>query len=66
LLILIANAFLRLPPFVVGLALYLMLSRSGPFGALAPLFTPAAMVIAQALLATPIITALTHHAIEEP
>ena len=64
-LILLANAFLGLPPVVVGLALYLMLSRSGPLGALALLFTPGAMVIAQALLATPIITALTHCAIEE-
>jgi len=66
LLILLANAFLGLPPVVVGLVLYLMLSRSGPLGALALLFTPCAMVIAQALLATPIITALTHRAIEEP
>jgi tungstate transport system permease protein len=66
LLILLANAFLGLPPVVVGLALYLTLSRSGPLGALALLFTPGAMVIAQALLATPIITALTHRAIEEP
>jgi tungstate transport system permease protein len=45
-LILLANAFLGLPPVVVGLALYLMLSRSGPLGALAILFTPSAMVIA--------------------
>jgi tungstate transport system permease protein len=66
LLILLANAFLGLPPVVVGLALYLMWSRSGPLGMLALLFTPSAMVIAQALLATPIITALTHRAIEEP
>jgi tungstate transport system permease protein len=58
LLILLANAFLGLPPVVVGLALYLMLSRSGPLGALALLFTPSAMIIAQMLLATPIITAL--------
>lgn len=65
LLILLANAFLGLPPVVVGLALYLMLSHSGPLGALALLFTPSAMVIAQALLATPIITALAHRAIEE-
>jgi len=66
LLILLANALLGLPPVVVGLALYLLLSRSGPLGVLALLFTPGAMVIAQALLATPIITALTHRAIEEP
>jgi tungstate transport system permease protein len=66
LLILLANAFLGLPPVVVGLALYLVLSRSGPLGALALLFTPSAMIIAQALLAAPIITALTHRAIEDP
>jgi tungstate transport system permease protein len=66
LLILLANAFLGLPPVVVGLGLYLILSRSGPLGALALLFTPSAMVIAQALLATPIITALAHRAIESP
>ena len=65
LLILLANALLGLPPVVVGLALYLTLSRSGPLGTLALLFTPGAMIIAQALLATPIITALTHRAIEE-
>jgi tungstate transport system permease protein len=66
LLILLANAFLGLPPVVVGLGLYLMLSRSGPLGALALLFTPGAMVLAQAVLATPIITALVHRAVEEP
>jgi tungstate transport system permease protein len=66
LLILLANAFLGLPPVVVGLALYLLLSRSGPLGVLGLLFTPGAMVIAQALLATPIITALAHRAIEDP
>jgi tungstate transport system permease protein len=64
--VLIANALLGLPPVVVGLALYLALSRSGPLGAFALLFTPGAMVIAQAVLATPIITALVHRAIEEP
>jgi len=66
LLILLANAFLGLPPVVVGLGLYLMLSRSGPLGPLTLLFTPGAMVLAQAVLATPIITALVHRAIEEP
>jgi tungstate transport system permease protein len=65
-LILFANALLGLPPVVVGLGLYLMLSRSGPLGVLALLFTPGAMVLAQAVLATPIITALVHRAIEEP
>jgi tungstate transport system permease protein len=64
-LILAANALLGLPPAVVGLALYLVLSRSGPLGFLALLFTPAAMVIAQAMLALPIVTALAHRAAED-
>ena len=58
--IVLANAMLGLPPVVVGLGLYLLLSRSGPFGFAALLFTPAAMVVAQAILATPIVTALVH------
>jgi tungstate transport system permease protein len=56
------NALLGLPPVVVGLALYLLLSRSGPLGALSILFTPAAMVLAQTILALPIVTALVHSA----
>jgi len=64
LLILAANALLGLPPAVVGLALYLVLSGSGPLGFLRLLFTPGAMVIAQAILALPIITALAHRAAE--
>lgn len=64
-LILTANALLGLPPAVVGLALYLVLSRSGPLGFLALLFTPAAMVVAQAVLALPIVTALAHRAAED-
>jgi len=56
----LTNALLGLPPVVVGLALYLLLSRSGPLGAAGLLFTPAAMVIAQTLLATPIVVALVH------
>jgi tungstate transport system permease protein len=59
-LILVANALLGLPPVVVGLAVYLLLSRSGPLGALGLLFTPGAMVIAQILLLTPIVVALSH------
>jgi tungstate transport system permease protein len=62
--VLASNAFLGLPPVVVGLALYLVLSRSGPLGTLGLLFTPAAMVIAQAVLAAPIVTALVHRAME--
>lgn len=56
------NALLGLPPVVVGLALYLLLSRSGPLGALSILFTPAGMVLAQTVLALPIVTALVHSA----
>jgi tungstate transport system permease protein len=59
-----ANAFLGLPPVVVGLALYLLLSHSGPLGLLGLLFTPAAMVIAQAVLALPIVISLAHRAAE--
>ncbi|MCC8939613.1 Tungstate uptake system permease protein TupB [Bradyrhizobium ivorense] len=58
--IVLTNALLGLPPVVVGLALYLLLSRSGPLGPAGLLFTPAAMVIAQTLLATPIVVALVH------
>ena len=54
-----------LPPVVVGLAVYLLLSRSGPLGSLGLLFTPTAMVIAQALLITPIIAALTRQIVED-
>ena len=64
LLIVLANAFFGLPPVVVGLVLYLAFSRSGPLGFLQLLYTPAAMVIAQAILAAPIITALVHRASE--
>ena len=60
LLILLANTLLGLPPVVVGLALYMVLSRSGPLGAFGILFTPAAMVVAQFLLALPIVVALSH------
>jgi tungstate transport system permease protein len=63
-MILLANALLGLPPVVVGLVLYIVLSRSGPLGFLGILFTPAAMVIAQFLLALPIVAALSHRAME--
>jgi tungstate transport system permease protein len=55
-----ANALLGLPPVVVGLAVYLFLSRSGPLGRFGLLFTPPAMVIAQIILSMPIVVALTH------
>ena len=57
LLVVAVNSLLGLPPAVVGLALYLLLSRSGPLGQLELLFTPGAMVIAQAVLAFPTGTA---------
>jgi tungstate transport system permease protein len=63
-LVVLVNAFFGLPPVVVGLVLYLALSRSGPLGSLGLLFTPAAMVIAQTILAIPIITALVHRGSE--
>ena len=53
------NAMMGLPPVVVGLIVYLLLSRVGPFGVFGLLFTPAAMVIAQTILVTPIVAALT-------
>lgn len=59
-IIVLTNALLGLPPVVVGVTLYLLLSRSGPLGFAGSLFTPAAMVFAQTLLATPIAVALVH------
>jgi tungstate transport system permease protein len=64
-LIVFLNAFMGLPPVVVGLVVYLLLSRAGPLGALGILFTPAAMVIAQTVLILPIIAALSRQAIED-
>jgi tungstate transport system permease protein len=58
----LVNALLGLPPVVVGLAVYILLSRSGPLGGLRLLFTPLAMVLAQTLLTLPIVIALTHRA----
>jgi hypothetical protein len=63
-IVVLVNAFFGLPPVVVGLVLYVALSRSGPLGFLELLFTPTAMVIAQATLAIPIMTALVHRASE--
>ena len=57
------NTFMGLPPVVVGLVLYLILSRSGPLGFLGILYSPFAMIIAQTLLAAPIIAALSHSSI---
>jgi tungstate transport system permease protein len=57
------NTLTGLPPVVVGLGLYIVLSRSGPLGFMHLLYTPWAMIIAQIILATPIITALSHAAV---
>ena len=59
------SALMGLPPVVVGLIVYLLLSRAGPFGVFGLLFSPTAMIIAQVLLITPIIAALTREVIEE-
>jgi len=63
--IVVLNALMGLPPVVVGLAVYLALSRSGPLGSLGILFTPQAMIIAQTVLVTPIIAALTRQTVED-
>ena len=59
------NAFMGLPPVVVGLAVNLLLSRAGPFGVFGLLFTPTAMIIAQCILVTPILAALTRQAVAD-
>jgi tungstate transport system permease protein len=61
-ILVLVNALLGLPPVVVGLAVYVVLSQSGPLGTLHLLFTPLAMIIAQTLLTLPIVVALTHRA----
>ncbi len=62
-IITLSNTFMGLPPVVVGLFVYLMLSRSGPLGVMGLLYTPSAMIIAQIILALPIVTSLCHSAI---
>ena len=63
--IVVVNALMGLPPVVVGLVVYLALSRSGPLGGLGLLFTPAAMVIAQVILVTPIVAAIARQIVED-
>jgi tungstate transport system permease protein len=63
--IVVLNALMGLPPVVVGLVVYLLLSRSGPLGSLGILFTPAAMIVAQTVLVVPIIAALARQTIED-
>lgn len=61
----VLNALMGLPPVVVGLIVFLLLSRSGPFGLLGLLFTPTAMICAQVIIITPLIASITHQAMRE-
>lgn len=61
----LVNALMGLPPVVVGLLVYMAISRAGPFGWLGLLYTPTAMIIAQTVLVTPIVAALTRQVIED-
>uniref|UniRef100_UPI004047D487 ABC transporter permease n=1 Tax=Yoonia sp. TaxID=2212373 RepID=UPI004047D487 len=65
LVISVINALMGLPPVVVGLIVYILLSRSGPFGVLGLLFTPTAMIIAQVIIITPVIASIAHQAMRE-
>jgi tungstate transport system permease protein len=64
-IVVLLNALMGLPPVVVGLVVYLILSRAGPFGVFGLLFTPMAMIVAQVILVTPIIAALTRQVVED-
>ncbi|GFE63007.1 ABC transporter permease [Litoreibacter roseus] len=61
----VMNALMGLPPVVVGLIVYILLSRAGPFGVLGLLFTPTAMIIAQVIIITPLIASITHQAMRD-
>lgn len=61
----ILNALMGLPPVVVGLIVYVLISRSGPFGVFGLLFTPTAMIIAQVIIATPIVASIAHQTLRE-
>jgi len=65
LVIALLNALMGLPPVVVGLVVYLLLSRSGPFGVMGLLFTPWAMIIAQVVILTPLIASIAHQSIRD-
>ena len=65
LVLVVVNALMGLPPVVVGLIVYMMISNAGPFGWLQLLYTPSAMIIAQTLLITPIVTALSREVLEQ-
>lgn len=61
----VMNALMGLPPVVVGLVVYLLLSRQGPFGALNLIFSPTAMIIAQVIIVTPLIASIAHQAVRD-
>jgi len=61
----VLNALMGLPPVVVGLIVYILLSRSGPFGVFGLLFTPTAMIVAQVIIITPLIASITHQAMRD-
>jgi len=61
----VLNALMGLPPVVVGLIVYVLLSRSGPFGVFGLLFTPAAMIIAQVVIIVPLIASIAHQSLRE-
>ena len=63
--LIIINSFMALPPVVVGLAVYMLLSKSGMFGWMNILYTPSAMIIAQSIIITPIVLALSRQVIED-
>lgn len=65
LVIAVLNALMGLPPVVVGLIVYVLLSRSGPFGVLGLLFTPTAMIIAQVIIIVPLIASIAHQSIRD-
>src|SRR5215831_14155920 len=64
-IIVLLNALMGLPPVVVGLVVFLLLSRAGPLGSWGLLFTPQAMIVAQTVLITPIVAALTRQTVED-
>ncbi len=64
-LVILINALMGLPPVVVGLVIYLVLSRSGPLGFMGLMFSPTAMIVAQCVLIVPIVTALSHQVLRE-
>ena len=64
-IIAVLNALMGLPPVVVGLVVYILLSRSGPFGVFGLLFTPTAMIIAQMIVIVPLITSIAHQSLRD-